>query len=205
MPAKGTIPPAVPRVCAQCGKPAIPRPVRGLCQRCYKKLPEIWARIRARQLEYAALPPNRERAKLIKAQPTNRALAAARARARRAQRIAAGMCTRCGLALPMRDKRYCAGCYEKHYAVIARRRQRAKDAIYARYGSTCACCGEAEPLFLSIDHINGGGTQERKATGRDHYVALAKGPVRDDLRILCHNCNRGRWLNGGECPHGNGV
>jgi hypothetical protein len=122
--------------------------------------------------------------------------------AMRARRIAAGLCTRCGREQPIEGRRYCAGCYELHYAVITRRRTRYKDQVFAKYGGyICACCGETEPLFLSIDHINGGGTQERKTTGRDHYIALAKGPLRDDLRILCHNCNRGRWLNGGECPH----
>jgi hypothetical protein len=97
--------------------------------------------------------------------------------------------------------RRCASCYQKHYVVIARRRQRYKDAVFAKYGTSCACCGETEPLFLSIDHINGGGTVERRTLGRDQYIALAQGPLRDDLRVLCHNCNRGRWLNGGECPH----
>jgi hypothetical protein len=125
--------------------------------------------------------------------------------AARSQQIALGLCVACSDGEPLPGLRRCAACYVKHYAIIARRRQRVKDAVFERYGTDCACCGETEPLFLSIDHINGGGTQERKATGRDHYAALARGPVRGDLRILCHNCNRGRWLNGGECPHGNGV
>src|SRR5712692_9579498 len=31
--------------------------------------------------------------------------------------------------------------------------------IINRLGGRCACCNEVEPVFLCIDHINGGGTQ----------------------------------------------
>lgn len=144
---------------------------RGLCERCYMHLPE------------------------------QRATAAARQRNRRAERIADGRCIECN-SQPLDGLRRCGPCYDRHYAVIKRRRQRAKDAVFERYGGyRCACCGETEPLFLSVDHINGGGTTERRALGGDMYTHLARGPARDDLRVLCHNCNRGRWLNGGECPH----
>lgn len=134
--------------------------------------------------------------------PAVKAQQAAKQRVRRDARIAEGVCVACGQTAPIEGLRRCESCYGKHYGIITRRRQRARDAVFARYGGyVCACCGETEPLFLSIDHINGGGNQERKALGRDQYVELARGPVRADLRVLCHNCNRGRWLNGGTCPH----
>lgn len=67
--------------------------------------------------------------------------------------------------------------------------------IFEFYGDICSCCGETEKLFLSIDHINRGGRQARESI---YDYARTK---RDDLRILCMNCNWGRERNGGVCPH----
>ena len=39
------------------------------------------------------------------------------------------------------------------------------EAIMAYGGYECACCGEAEPLYLSIDHVNNDGAQHRKELG----------------------------------------
>lgn len=190
MPEHRTTPPRAVPVCADCSRSPGPgtRIRRGLCEPCYRKLPDIESKRSASRRRYYT--------------PARKDELAAKLRARRAEWIAAGLCTRCGRAQPLDGMRYCSPCYEKHYIVISKRRQRYKDLVFAKYGGyLCACCGETEPLFLSLDHINGGGGAERKALGRDMYVALARGPVRDDLRVLCHNCNRGRWLNGGECPH----
>jgi len=40
-----------------------------------------------------------------------------------------------------------------------------REAIFNAYGTSCACCGETEPAFLCIDHITGGGRQERLQAG----------------------------------------
>ena len=32
----------------------------------------------------------------------------------------------------------------------------------AAYGGKCACCGEAEPKFLELDHVFGGGEVHRR-------------------------------------------
>lgn len=66
----------------------------------------------------------------------------------------------------------------------------------------CACCGEREPIFLALDHINGGGgKQHRELGGGGFYTWLRKNGYPAGFRILCHNCNMGRQLNGGICPH----
>jgi hypothetical protein len=42
-----------------------------------------------------------------------------------------------------------------------------KEAAYKAYGGfRCACCGEAEPLFLSLDHVNNDGAAHRKVFDR---------------------------------------
>jgi hypothetical protein len=70
-----------------------------------------------------------------------------------------------------------------------------------KLGLKCSCCGERETLFLNFDHINGGGKRERKERDRRRiYKAIIRGE-RDDIRLLCFNCNLGRELNGGICPH----
>jgi hypothetical protein len=60
----------------------------------------------------------------------------------------------------------------------------------------CAKCGDTELTHLTIDHIDRGGSIQRKrfSTGRDFYRAIIKGKLSDEelknLRILCwnHNC-----------------
>jgi hypothetical protein len=89
------------------------------------------------------------------------------------------------------------------------RRQRLKDAVFAAYGGyRCSCCGETEPRFLTIDHINNDGGKFRKEVlgKRNHcgyhtYRWLARHGFPDGVQVLCMNCNHGRQMNGGICPH----
>lgn len=70
-----------------------------------------------------------------------------------------------------------------------------------RYGGRCECCGESTPEFLTLDHINGDGHKDKRTQKGDWHVHVARGPLRDDLRVLCYNCNCGRERNDGICPH----
>lgn len=78
-----------------------------------------------------------------------------------------------------------------------------KAEVYSHYGSVCACCGESEPLFLTLDHINGGGYKHRTTVGGGLGVLLdiKKRGFPPEFQVLCFNCNQGRQLNGGICPH----
>jgi hypothetical protein len=91
---------------------------------------------------------------------------------------------------------------------LRKSRAKLKAEVYAHYGNECACCGETEPKFLTLDHVNGGGRAHRKSL----YAKGAPGPLAvlydikkrgfpDDIQILCFNCNCGRQANGGICPH----
>ena len=70
----------------------------------------------------------------------------------------------------------------------------------------CACCGEKEIKFLSIDHINGGGSQHRRSMGMkkgkggniNHWIIKNNFPT--GFQVLCHNCNMAKGFYG-ECPH----
>jgi hypothetical protein len=59
-----------------------------------------------------------------------------------------------------------------------------------------------EERFLTIDHINGGGSQHRKKIGHGHfYLWLYNHGYPDGYQVLCMNCNFGRYMNYGVCPH----
>lgn len=88
-------------------------------------------------------------------------------------------------------------------------RQKLKAIVYDHYGHRCACCGETEPLFLSIDHVNNDGYALRKYNGHPQQNArflkwLIDNNFPDDFQILCMNCNFGKSKNGGICPHQQG-
>lgn len=77
--------------------------------------------------------------------------------------------------------------------------------VITAYGGQCACCGELEIDFLVLDHINGGGTQERKRAGKAGggvlYNELRKaGFPQGGIQVLCANCNMAKERNRG-CPH----
>lgn len=78
------------------------------------------------------------------------------------------------------------------------------DAI-AAYGNECECCGESKLAFLNIDHALNDGAKYRmkNLSGRHLYLWLLKQGYPKDLglRVMCWNCNCGRMVNGGTCPH----
>lgn len=81
-----------------------------------------------------------------------------------------------------------------------------KAQVYAAYGGyKCACCGETEPSFLSIDHMNNDGYKLRKAQTQGSGVRilgwLKKHGYPEGYQILCMNCQHGKARNGGVCPH----
>lgn len=91
----------------------------------------------------------------------------------------------------------------KHAAAGKEWRQSVRDKVFGYYGKNCICCGESEPHFLSIDHIEGGGNRHRKEIGggAPFYSWLIKHNFPEGFQTLCQNCNSGRFRNGGICPH----
>jgi len=69
----------------------------------------------------------------------------------------------------------------------------------AHYGGEppkCVCCGETEPRFLTIDHINGDGDKHRRAisnnrsfSGGPFYGWLIKNNFPEGYQVMCSNCN----------------
>lgn len=130
-----------------------------------------------------------------------------RGRKLRNQRKVNGTCTAC--SKPARPNRFtCEVCAlrsaenQKGY-VRPNYHTRYRDLVFDFYGRLCACCGESELLFLSIDHIDGVKLAEDRAPNfyRRLVALIRKGEPRTDLRTLCFNCNSGRARNNGVCPH----
>lgn len=118
---------------------------------------------------------------------------------------------------PRKPCSYCKACvrgitidhYHQNKDSIGERTRMKMRAIRAEmiaaYGGTCACCGESAREFLTIDHVNGGGSRHSKSLGgggRAVLMYLYKlGWPKDGYRLLCYNCNSGRERFGGVCPH----
>ena len=75
-----------------------------------------------------------------------------------------------------------------------------KKLVYDHYGNKCACCDEKQILFLSVDHVNNDGYKKR-LKGYDFYRSIIRDGYPDTYQLLCRNCNWGKQINGGICPH----
>lgn len=84
-----------------------------------------------------------------------------------------------------------------------RRYHEIKQEIFQAYGNRCVCCGDETIKFLSIDHIQGGGNQHRASLPggeRQLFIDIVRAGFPEEYQLLCHNCNHGKFLNGGKCP-----
>ena len=119
--------------------------------------------------------------------------------------ILTGVCKKCG---EPSDEIHCPGCKVIKSAWSKKHRQKLWKQVFGHYGEKCACCGEAEPLFLTIDHVNNDGAAHRRSmpdgrysTGERMYRWLRDNGFPYGFQTLCMNCNLGKQRNGGVCPH----
>ena len=122
------------------------------------------------------------------------------------------LCLGCQVCPPIPGRVRCEQCLAKGRAYTNRYRARpenldrinankrrhyqtSRDKAHAAYGSQCACCGEREPVFLAIDHIDGIVREgPKKLRGLQLYRWLHKNKFPAGYRLLCHNCNAAvRW------------
>ena len=100
--------------------------------------------------------------------------------------------------------------YQKRYRELHREErnkrkkeyhQELKRKVVEMYGGRCACCGETQLEFLTVDHIEGRTEEERKSrvSGSKLYGQLIK-KKDPNIQILCWNCNCAKGFSG-ECPH----
>ena len=88
---------------------------------------------------------------------------------------------------------------------MQRRYQNRKEIVFSHYGQMCACCGETDPAFLVIDHINNDGWKYRRGGVKNIHSNIYQWLVSHDFpegfQVLCANCNQGKKNNNGVCPH----
>jgi len=125
----------------------------------------------------------------------------------------AGLCPQCGQERQDLARALCAKCSTQRVAwheryrdksnqLSSARRTRIREEVHKGYGGVCACCAEHRKEFLTIDHINGGGKEDRKKfrAAIPFYKWIIENNFPPHLRLLCMNCNLSYGLYG-YCPH----
>ena len=79
--------------------------------------------------------------------------------------------------------------------------QKHKAILYKKLGDKCACCGERDLMFLTIDHVNNDGGKYRKQN-KDHnqinHLLKLHRQNSISLQLLCMNCNHAKMRNDGK-------
>ena len=77
---------------------------------------------------------------------------------------------------------------------------RDRKKLYRLLGNKCVVCGEDDPIYFHIDHVNNDGNVDRKKgfgggkrTKLKHYLET---PER--FQLMCANCNHAKQMNGGK-------
>ena len=66
--------------------------------------------------------------------------------------------------------------------------------VLSLLGNPCVSCGIADTRVLAIDHVNGGGSRDKRMGTGAHYQRMLVKEIQagsTDYRLLCHNCN---WI-----------
>jgi len=80
-------------------------------------------------------------------------------------------------------------------------RQALKREVIGAYGGQCACCGERELEFLTIEHSRGDGASHRRFVSNIYSDLKRRGfPKGYGYTVLCWNCNMATRY-GDPCPH----
>ena len=107
-------------------------------------------------------------------------------------------------ALARRSREWCKRHPEQRKAIVRRRRARLTNEVINMLGGKCACCGEDEPAFLTIHHLNDDGKEHRAMFGGNNATYLNS--IKQDpaawrkYAVLCANCHLGLTRKG-KCPH----
>jgi hypothetical protein len=79
-------------------------------------------------------------------------------------------------------------------------------ATRAYLGNKCACCGETEQEFLSVDHVRNNGAKHRREKGREAWMwevwkAIKEKRIVTEYQLMCFNCNFSKHFGKGVCAH----
>jgi hypothetical protein len=116
-----------------------------------------------------------------------------------------GLCANCGKNNPSKGLLTCNQCLKIRKDCI----KKLKDEVYDHYGGhKCSCCGESIKEFLTLDHIENDGADHRRSLGKGSagsghslYRWIIKNKFPNIFQVMCMNCNWGKRMNNGICPH----
>ena len=71
---------------------------------------------------------------------------------------------------------------------------RNKKVVHKLLGNKCVCCGENNPIYFNIDHVNNDGHLDKSSV----YTLKKYLENPERYQLLCANCNQAKKLNGGK-------
>ena len=93
---------------------------------------------------------------------------------------------------------------EKYLQNQKNAKSKLKKLVIRHYGGQCVCCDEDKVIFLTIDHIHGGGNKYKQIIGiessHQFYRWLKNVKYPSGFQVLCFNCNLGKNRYR-ICPH----
>ncbi|MDE1828632.1 MAG: hypothetical protein KGH65_05730 [Candidatus Micrarchaeota archaeon] len=96
-------------------------------------------------------------------------------------------------------------CHYHYLQIYHENNRRIVISHYSGGTMKCSCCGESIYKFLTVNHDKNDGYKhkrgKRRYTGHDLIEWLIRHNFPDGFSIQCFNCNCGRAINGGICPH----
>ncbi len=106
--------------------------------------------------------------------------------------------------LKVAGKSKCQDCLDQAKAHRRKLRLLVRREVISHYGGECVYCGNDEVIFLTIDHINGGGNRHRKEAGEPNICMLlykqqrADGRYPNNYQVTCWGCNSAKHIHGEE-------
>lgn len=192
-------------LCGSCGKNE-PKIGRASCENCLNKTVERSMRLKKKYRDTPGLCNNCGQATSKRLCDTCQLSKNKRHKKLYENRLLSGLCGHCGESTT-NNKNRCESCLQKQRDF----RKSKKIQVFEAYGgSKCNCCGETVLEFLTIDHINNNGAEHRREiTGSSNrsgggsymYLWLIKNNFPEGFQVLCANCQLGKAINGGICPH----
>ena len=91
-----------------------------------------------------------------------------------------------------RKAKFCTKCVKR----TNKRRgvKRSREKLFKCLGNKCVVCGENDPIYFHVDHINNDGHTDRYRSVR--YIDYKENPHR--FQLMCANCNWAKHMNGGK-------
>lgn len=114
--------------------------------------------------------------------------------AKRKKNWKVGACRRCHQPIST-ELKHCAACLEWQRV----RRANVREKVFAHYGQKCVYCMVNELMFLTIDHINGGGNVDHRSGNLSIELERSyreTGVWPEGFQVLCWSCNAAKHIHG---------